>query len=137
MGLSMDVRRMTREARHAVWAGSLMLGVAKVAQGQEASRLRVAVHATSASSAALSDPSFAVRDSTRRHPILKGAGIGALVGAAVGLAYGVYLNANSKCSLPAGLECSHEEDALAYILLPAYGAFFGSIGGALVGVIVR
>ena len=137
----MDVRCVAREARRAVWLGSLMLSVAGVAEGQEASRLQVAVHASAPSETVPPDlatsRAIVVSDSTRGHPILRGAGIGALAGVGVGLAYGVYLNATNKCNLPEPLRCTHDEDGLMFILPPAYGALLGSVAGALVGALVR
>ena len=139
----MDVQCVARATRRAVWLGSLMLSVAGVAEAQDASRLQVAVHARATSESGLPDHSSArlvvESDGKHKHPILRGAGMGALAGVAAGLGYAVYLGATSECKLPEGVQCTSEKDewVLAYTVLPIYGAFFGSIAGALVGAIVR
>ena len=137
----MDVQCVARATRRAVWLGSLMLSVAGIAEGQEASRLRVAVHARATSESGLPEGSSArpvvMSDGKHKHPILLGAGIGALGGMAIGLGYAVFLNATNECRLPAGYQCTNDEAGLAFIVLPIYGAFFGSIAGAVIGAIVR
>jgi hypothetical protein len=140
MRLSMDVQRVARDALRTVWLGSLMLSVAQNAGAQEASRLRVAVHASASSEAPpdlSSTRSVVAGDGKRKHPILLGAGIGSLLGVGVGLGYAVFLNATNECKLPAGSRCTNDEAGLEFIVLPIYGAFFGSIDGALVGAIAR
>jgi hypothetical protein len=112
-----------------------------VSSGQVMSRLSVAVHAEPTSRAAKPDLDIMLRvDSAgakRSHPILRGAGIGALVGVAAGLAYAMYIDANNTCNLPRGVGCIDDERALAYIVFPMYGVTFGAVAGGVVGAVRR
>src|SRR5258705_7296334 len=101
MGRSMHVEVVARTARHALWYGSLILGVAGTAEGQEASRLRVAVHASEPTLPDLSSSrSVVVSGSTRGHRILRGAGIGLLAGATAGLGVAAVLGARRNPPSP-------------------------------------
>ena len=141
MALQQRGRHLRHSARWALFASFLVLATPGVSRAQMMSRLAFAARAEEEGRSASSEVRANLRvDSVSRasgHPILRGAGVGAVVGAAAGLVYAVIIDTQSTCNLPRGVGCTEDERALAYIVLPIYGTMFGAVVGGVVGALRR
>lgn len=117
----------------AFWALALACWLPKpiCAQATDQARLGVRLERTLIpDSAATKRSSFSAGDTTssRAERVSRGALIGAGVGAATGLVVALVATHSSAVT-------DHSEDALAYIYVPAFGAFLGLIIGGVVGFV--
>ena len=109
------------------------------AGAQQATRLRLAVHAAPTAAPAPARASLrpmpAPADSTepRRNPVVHGAQIGALVGVGAGLLYTLALNTKKSCTEINNVVCAEDEHDYRTFTIPIYTGVLGAVVGAMVG----